>query len=163
MTDPVVAAARHLFDDSAAEMRAAIEGASTNALNWRPAGEETNSMAVLAVHSLHSSRWWLSVALGRPEPGRDRDSEFVASADDAASLLAFFDSMTADCRALLSTEDPVDWSQPRTTTREQGDPDPLTAAWALLHALEHLREHVAHLQLTRQLWDAGGSAATAGE
>jgi hypothetical protein len=152
----MVAAARHLFDQSAAEMRASIEGASPEALNWRPAGEETNSIAVLAVHSLHSTRWWLSVAVGEPEPERDRDSEFVASADDAASLLAFLDSMTADCRALLSTEETVDWWQPRTTTREQGDPDPLTAAWALLHALEHLREHVAHLQLTRQLWEAAG-------
>jgi uncharacterized damage-inducible protein DinB len=157
MTDPLVSVARNLFGQSASEMRGSIEGASSEALNWRPAGEETNSIAVLAVHSLHSSRWWLSVALGKPEPDRDRDSEFLASTDDAASLLAFCDSMTADCRALLSIEEPVDWSQPRTTTREQGDPDPLTAGWALLHALEHLREHVAHLQLTRQLWEAGAS------
>ncbi|MEO8292412.1 MAG: DinB family protein [Actinomycetota bacterium] len=162
MTNPLIAAARHLFDDSAAEMRAAVEGASPDALNWRPAGEETNSMAVLAVHSLHSTRWWLSVAVGRAEPERDRDSEFVASADDAASLVAFCDSMAADCRALLSIEEPVDWSATRTTSREHGDPDPLTAAWALLHALEHLREHVAHLQLTRQLWDADQSGAPTG-
>ncbi len=157
MTDPLIAAARHLFEDSAAEMRAAVEGASQDALNWRPAGEETNSMAVLAVHSLNSTRWWLSVAVGRPEPERDRDSEFLASADDAASLVAFCDSMTADCRGLLSIEEPVDWSQPRTTTREHGAPVPLTAGWALLHALEHLREHVAHLQLTRQLWEAAAA------
>jgi len=26
------------------------------------------------------------------------------------------------------------------------------AAWALLHALEHLREHVGQMLLTRQLW-----------
>ncbi len=164
MTDPMIAAARHLFEDSAAEMRAAIRGASPDALNWRPAGEETNSMAVLAVHSLNSTRWWLSVAVGEPEPERDRDSEFIASADADAALLAFFDPMAADCRTLLSIDGPVDWSQPRATTREQGDPDPLTAGWALLHALEHLREHVAHLQLTRQLWEAGsGRAPSAGE
>jgi uncharacterized damage-inducible protein DinB len=155
MTDPLVTAARHLFDQSAAEMRASIEGASPEALNWRPAGEGSNSIAVLAVHSLHSSRWWLSVALGKPEPDRDRDSEFVASTDDAASLLTFCDSMTADCRGLLSAEEPVDWSHPLTTTRGRGDPEHLTAGWALLHALEHLREHVAHLQLTRQLWEVG--------
>ena len=27
----------------------------------------------------------------------------------------------------------------------------MSAAWALIHALEHLREHVAHAQLTRQV------------
>jgi hypothetical protein len=161
MTDPLVKAARHLFDQSAAEMRASIEGASPEALNWRPAGDDTNSIAVLATHSLHSSRWWLSVALGMPEPARDRDSEFVASTGDAASLLTFCDSMTADCRGLLSIEEPVDWSQSLTTTRERGDPENLTAGWALLHALEHLREHVAHLQLTRQLWDARESGPSA--
>jgi hypothetical protein len=101
------------------------------------------------------------VALGMPEPARDRDSEFVASTGDAASLLTFCDSMTADCRGLLSIEEPVDWSQSLTTTRERGDPENLTAGWALLHALEHLREHVAHLQLTRQLWDARESGPSA--
>jgi hypothetical protein len=35
------------------------------------------------------------------------------------------------------------------------DDDPVTAAWALLHALEHLREHAAQAQLTRQLWQRG--------
>jgi hypothetical protein len=25
--------------------------------------------------------------------------------------------------------------------------------WALIHAVEHLREHVAHAELTRQLWE----------
>jgi hypothetical protein len=27
------------------------------------------------------------------------------------------------------------------------------AGWALLHALEHLREHEGQMFLTRQLWD----------
>ena len=33
-----------------------------------------------------------------------------------------------------------------------------SAAWALLHALEHLREHVAQASLTRQLWEARSAA-----
>ena len=28
------------------------------------------------------------------------------------------------------------------------------ASFALLHAIEHFGEHVAHVSLTRQLWDA---------
>jgi uncharacterized damage-inducible protein DinB len=155
MTDALIAAARSMFDRSIAEMRAAIDGASPEVLNWRPAGEDTNSIAVLAVHSMHSTRSWLCVATGTPEPPRDRDAEFISSAEDAAALLSTVDTMTADCRDLLSTEAPMEWSQPRTTVRQHTSaPQPISAAWALLHALEHLREHVAHLQLTRQLWEA---------
>jgi hypothetical protein len=32
----------------------------------------------------------------------------------------------------------------------------VTAAWALLHALDHLGEHVGHAHLTRQLLDERG-------
>ena len=37
------------------------------------------------------------------------------------------------------------------TVRTDGAGEPVTWAWALLHALGHLREHVGHAQLTRQL------------
>ena len=68
MTDPMVAAARNMLDSCVAGMRPAIEGASADALNWRPAGEETNSIGILAVHAMTSSRTWLNVAVGAPEP-----------------------------------------------------------------------------------------------
>jgi hypothetical protein len=32
----------------------------------------------------------------------------------------------------------------------------VSAAWALIHAVEHLREHVAHAELTRQLGEEAG-------
>jgi hypothetical protein len=35
--------------------------------------------------------------------------------------------------------------------------DPATRAYMLLHAVEHLREHVGHAQLTRQVLMASGS------
>ena len=106
MPDPTIEAARALLDTSLTEMRAAIVGLPPEAVDWRPAGEETNSLVVLTVHSLHSTRWWLSVALEAPEPERDRPSEFRASAASAEELLALFDPMAADCRALLEG-DPV--------------------------------------------------------
>jgi uncharacterized damage-inducible protein DinB len=155
MTDPMVLAARHVFDRCVDDMRPAIEGASPEALNWRPAGEETNSIAILAVHAMTSSRTWLTVAVGAPEPERDRDAEFRTEVGDAAELLTVFDALAEDCRAALATDEAVDWSAERVPNRRPGSaPEPITAGWTLLHALGHLREHVAHLQLTRQLWDA---------
>jgi hypothetical protein len=148
MPDPTIEAAREIFDESVDHLREAIEGLSPDALNWRPAGEETNPVAVLAVHGMHSSRWWLTIARGAPLPERDRPSEFVTESGSDAELLAFVDRMAADCRARLDVEEAFD----PTATRSVPDDEPVSAAWALLHALEHLREHVAQAQLTRQLW-----------
>jgi hypothetical protein len=153
--DPILTAARHVLTRSLEEMRHGIAGASPEALNWRPGGEGTNSPAVLVVHALSSTRSWLSVATGAPLPDRDRDTEFLATTTNEASLLSFFDAMGLECGALLEPAAPIDWSAMRRThARPSPDqPEQVSAAWALLHALEHLREHEGQLFLTRQLWD----------
>jgi hypothetical protein len=155
MPDAFTAAARHILDQAVVDMSAAIEGASSEALNWQPGGDGTNSIAVLAVHSMSSTRSWLSVATGAPLPERDRDSEFLARTRDSADLLAFVTSLRDDSRRLLVSAGVPDWSVMRKThARPSPDADPdVTAAWALIHALEHLREHTGQMLLTRLLWD----------
>jgi uncharacterized damage-inducible protein DinB len=154
--DPMLAAARAILEDALEAIRTATEGASPEALNWRPAGEETNSIAVLAVHAMHSTRSWLSIAADAPLPARDRDSEFRATADNAAALRASIEVLGAECRALLERPALPDWAVMRKThARPSPDrPAEVSAAWALLHALEHLREHAGQMLLTRQLFDA---------
>jgi hypothetical protein len=161
MPDTFAAAANALLAAATADMREAIDGASPELVNRKPGGGDahvggTNSIAVLAVHSMHSTRWWLSVAVGAPLPARNRDDEFVAadarSMPDAESLLAFVEKMQADCARLLETADVADWSATARTL--PADEEPVTHAWALLHALSHLREHAGQMLLTRQL--AGG-------
>jgi hypothetical protein len=34
-----------------------------------------------------------------------------------------------------------------------GRAEVVSGAWALLHAVEHLSEHVGHAKLTKQLWE----------
>jgi DinB superfamily len=147
MPDPTIEAAREIFDESVDHLREAIEGLTPEALAWRPAGEESNPITVLAVHGMHSSRWWLTIARGLPLPERDRPSEFEAESASDSELLSFVDEMAADCRARLDPGDALDL----TASRPLPEGEPVSAAWALLHALEHLREHVAQAQLTRQL------------
>ena len=148
VSDPTLEAARSIVDQSLDAMRAAIDGASAEALNRRPAGDDSNPIAVLAVHALSSTRWWLSTALGQPVPERDRPSEFLTTVASADELLGLFDPIAADCRALLSTDVAFD---PGAIRDDPRDGDRVTAAWALIHAVEHLREHVGHVELTRQL------------
>jgi hypothetical protein len=148
MPDATIEAAREIFDESVDHLREAIDGLSPEALAWQPAGEDSNPITVLAVHGMHSSRWWLSIARGLPLPERDRPSEFVAESASDTELLSFVDAMAAECRARLDTADAFD----PTVIRPIPEGESVTAAWALLHALEHFREHVAQAQLTRQLW-----------
>jgi hypothetical protein len=149
MPDPTLAAARALFDQAFGGMRAAIQGLPAEALGWRPPAQESNPITVLATHAMHSTRWWLTIARGAPLPERDRPSEFVAEAGSAEELLSFVDGMAADCRRKLDGDEPFDAA----AMHDVPDDEPVTSAWALLHALEHLSEHSAVAQLTRQLWD----------
>jgi hypothetical protein len=149
MPDPTIEAAREIFDESVDHLREAIEGLSPETLAWRPAGEDSNPITVLAVHGMHSSRWWLTIARGLPLPERDRPSEFVAETASETELLSFVDAMAAECRALL---DPAEAFEPA-AIRSLPEGETVASAWALLHALEHFREHVAQAQLTRQLFE----------
>ena len=54
---------------------------------------------------------------------------------------------------MLKAGQGTDWG----AIRHHWDPAqdrPIPAAWALIHALEHLREHIGHVGLTRQLWES---------
>ena len=152
MSDPTIEAARDILDDALAELRTTLEGCSADELNRRPAGASTNGLAVLATHALASTRSWLSLATRAPLPDRERDAEFLVVVEDAGAFLATFDAAAAECRGLLAGDVGFDAAAVGTAPwRTDGADEPVTAAWALLHALEHLREHVGHAQLTRDV------------
>jgi hypothetical protein len=150
--DPLLTSARAVLRTTRDDMRASIEGLPADALNWRPAPDDTNSIAVLANHALTSTITWLSVAVDEPLPDRDRDSEFEFKASGPGELLAFLDQAVDRCLHLTDKSRTVDWS----ALRHHWNPDQgpqVFAAWALIHALEHLREHEGQMSLTRQLWE----------
>jgi len=103
MLDPTITAAREIIEESIEGIRGAIAGLPADALNWRPAGEGTNPIAVLAVHAMHSTRSWLAVATGGPLPDRDRDAEFRTVVADPRELWETVDRLAADCSGLLRT------------------------------------------------------------
>jgi hypothetical protein len=82
-------------------------------------------------------------------PERDRPSEFLATASDPDELRSFVDRMSSECRVLLTSAERFD---PAATWTSSTDGEVVTRGWALLHALEHLREHAAQALLTWQLW-----------
>ena len=156
MPDPFLASARYIINDYLAELRKAVEGLPEEAVNWEPAGDDTNSIAVLTIHNLHSTRSWISIAVGAPLPNRDRDLEFDTRAENAAELLSLIDDVGSQILALLDVAGDIDWAENRRTHLR---PDPelpnyVPAAYGIMHAVEHFSQHVGHVTLTRQLWDA---------
>jgi uncharacterized damage-inducible protein DinB len=152
--DPTLAAAADLLDHSLRALREAVDGLGADQLNARPT-DGTNPLAVVAVHALGATASWLSVAVDAEPPVRDRAAEFRTIVDDPIEFLAEIDERSRACRAILQRADALD---PGRTgfARWTSEPDePVTGAWALLHALEHLSEHVGHAGLTRQLVDLG--------
>ena len=161
MTDTVLPSARYVVKGILEDLATSIDGLPAEALNWKPGGEETNTITVLVTHVLHSTRSWLAVAVGAPLPQRDRDSEFRVRAGNPRELGGFMKDFSMQCRDLLENATDLDWSVSRKTHARPGNaPEEVPAAFALMHAIEHLREHVAHISLTRQIWEARNSAPT---
>ncbi len=128
-----------------------MDGLDAATLNARPGDESTNSVAVLATHAMHSTRLWLSLAVGASLPRRDRPAEFAASVTGPQPLLEMIDTFGADCIAALDSAAAVDWSAIRLLPAADGTTTEVIAAWALVHAIDHLRGHADETALTRNV------------
>jgi hypothetical protein len=143
--DPVVEKIAEQFQDVHSQLRDEVRGLSVDELNWKP-GPETNSIAALVVHTLGSEAEVLRVA-AKAEGTRDRDAEFRATADDAEDLIRQLDQADSYLEALA----------PRITAENlaevlpRGNRPPETGLHWLLTNYGHAREHLAHIQLTKQL------------
>ncbi len=155
MTDPIIAAARRTAAESFDVLRAAVKGLSVSALNTKPAGDDTNSIAVLATHAMNATHLLLRVAVGLPELPRDRAAEFAAVASGSEAILEMIDSLAAQCFSVLDGASEVDWSAIRLRTRGDGSTSEMPAAYALIHGIDHLRGHADEASLTRHVVGGG--------
>lgn len=147
MADATIDGIREVLEESLGELRKGVAGRSVEQLNARPAGGDTNAIAVIVTHALGSTRAWLSLAMGTPMPDRDRPAEFRAVADDG--FAAWTDDRISECLSLL---DGATWDPARVGTATwTASRETRTAAYAAAHALSHLGEHVGHLHMTLEL------------
>lgn len=149
MGDVFVEGVRQTLEESLDEIRKGIADLSVDELNARPAGGDTNSVAVIVTHALGATISWLSLGLGKPVPPRDRDAEFRTVADDG--FVTWAEQRIAQCLAVLdnATWDPTRVGTPTWNVR-LGEEE-RTAPYSVAHALAHLGEHVGHLHMTREL------------
>jgi DinB family protein len=146
--EPDVATVVRLYTEAHDDMRQAVRGADAALLTWRPA-PETSSIAVLIVHTLGSEAEVFRIA--RNAVGsRDRDSEFRTGVDSADDLIALLDAADADlddAAPQIAAAD-LDDKRPRRTN------PPETMRYWLIQNYGHAREHLAQIQLTKQLYEA---------
>jgi hypothetical protein len=116
----------------------------------RTLGPETNSISTLVVHLLGSEAEVLRIVRGLPSD-RDRPSEFTAGIADRKDLLARIDAadrLLQELGSQLTAEDLEALRERPSSHRNHG---PRTGLFWLMNSYGHAREHLAHLELTRQL------------
>ena len=124
--------------------------------NWRPALglQDINTFFALLTHTIASGEFWvLSVAAEQPT-ARKRSTEFVATGDIAA-LRTRADAWLAQSETLLASLGSDDFARvvPFNDT-VTGEPSKVTIANCLVHAVDHTANHLGHLQIQRQIWNA---------
>ena len=128
-------------------IRAELEALDPALLHLAPA-PDTSSIAALVRHTLGSEGDVLCAVSGLPLPSpRDRAAEFAAADTDHASLyvaLEAADHLLGEAGPRLTAE------RPRVTVERPPRPARTGLGW-LIENYCHAREHLAQLELTRQL------------
>jgi len=138
-----------LFGSLHDQLRVQVRGMDHDALNWKP-HPEANSIAVLIVHTLGSETEMIR-SVRAVATARDRASEFKAEAG-AADLLAMLDQAEAELTEHIGALTAADLTE----LRPRGDRPQRPGLEWLLQNYGHAREHLAQIELTKQLYGAGG-------
>jgi hypothetical protein len=148
----VVSTVLSLFDQLHHQVRQEIAELDDLALNWTPT-RGTNSIATIVTHLVGSEAETLRSVAGLPS-SRHRPGEFSAgrrTAAEVAEELATADRLIAELRPRL-TSDRLHISVSLPTLPADERRSGLT--W-LVGSYGHGREHVGHIQLTKQLYQSG--------
>jgi len=133
------------------QMKSVLEGLPEEALDWRPIEGEgelaTNSLGVIVTHSAGSGMYLIKEVIGGQPAHRDREAEFATRRVNASTLKARLDGAGKIVEEVLS---PLKESQME-EDRKYRDRT-AKVRWIILHVIEHLAQHLGHMQLTRQLW-----------
>ncbi len=147
MSEPTVEALGKAFDELHEKLREEVRGLDAGTLYWRPL-PKANSVAVLVTHTLGSELEMIRCVRLIPN-SRDRDSEFKVESD-ADELLGMIDAADREMDELIAALTPADLSE----LRPRGDKPPRPGIYWLVTNYGHAREHLAQIQLTKQLYDS---------
>jgi hypothetical protein len=127
-----------------------IEKLNKEQLNWKPAVANANSLYVLAVHTLANAEENLLYTLRGQESLRQRELEFLAYADSAEKLLAYWQE------ARVRLQDALQEIISEDLAREINHPrrGKISGLEILIIVARHAAEHLGQAELTRDLMNA---------
>ena len=150
--DPEAQNYMEILDTLRGRVNAAIEGMDAEELNWAPLNADTNSPCALASHIAGAETMWIHYMAGGLDVSRDRDAEFAATSKSAASLVGLLDKVGATSREVLGKLTSEELGKTRTRP-DRPDAQPILVRNSIVHMIEHMAEHVGHLELTKQMYE----------
>lgn len=155
---PTFAAAASVARELFAEFAKLVASLPAEALDWRPL-PGANSLAILVAHVATSTPFWFAVAAGVRDDlstyrRGERAAAFATEGVAPAALLARLQQAAEDVARLAALGDHASLGELVAWQDDDGSGPRLTRAEALFRAVSHLREHLGHAELTRDLWEA---------
>jgi uncharacterized damage-inducible protein DinB len=129
-----------------------LESLDAGALNWKPLERDSNSLFVLATHSVGAEHGWIGELMGNEPRTRVRALEFQATGQSITELRERIQSAARESERILAGLSEDDLEQ----TREHEAYGTVTGRWIILHVIEHYAEHLGQMRLTRQLLQVRG-------
>lgn len=136
-----------LFAEMHENLRKQVRGLDDGTLNWRPL-PKANSLAVLVTHVLGSELEMMRSVRSVPAP-RDRESEFHVEVG-SDRLLEMIDAADREMGELIAAVTEADLME----LRPRGDRPPRPGIEWMTSNYGHAREHLAQIELTKQLYDS---------
>jgi len=120
------------------------------ALHWTPPAPETNSIAVLLVHTLGNVEEGVIEVLGGTAVHRQREDEFVEREMTGTELAGRWQALRPRLEEMLGgvTSDELD------RLRDHPRRGSISGRDVLLLSIRHAGEHLGQAELTRDLWRA---------
>jgi uncharacterized damage-inducible protein DinB len=159
------------LEDQSRVLREAVEGITTQEIEWQPE-PGMNTIGMLLAHNAVAEVQWTQVALlgwtepdSKPAIGITMDDDGLPIAPDGlppANLkgkpLAYYEDLLAKARAYLKDAavklSDGDLEKEITRPRPDGTRRVLNVRWALYHKLEHFAGHRGQIQLLRHMYRA---------
>ena len=147
---PVVASFWRAIDQTMGRLIGALDGLSEDQLNWRPDAPNTNTLYVLATHTLGNVAESVLEILGGQPVNRNRDAEFEASGASANALKERWHTLRGQSESVLQPLTEADLEHVYTHPRR----NQITGYDLLILVSYHAAEHAGQAELTRDLLQA---------
>lgn len=126
---------------------ACLDGLNQEQLNWRPDAPHTNSLYVLAVHTLANTEENILCTIAGQPGTRDREQEFLARGASAEEIKVHWQMLRPRLQVFIESLTHEEMLQERQHPRR----GVVSALDILIIVARHCAEHLGHAELTRVL------------